>query len=296
MLLRRGDLPLERDASGRFLPWLVAVMVFLAALALLCAMIMNRAVEHWDKGLAGRVTIQVPRAGSAPAEPGSGPAVDRVIDLLLATSGVVSAQVLEPDEVVRLLEPWLGPEAGTADLPLPVLIAVTVDPAAAPDLERLGREVAEAAPGAVLDDHQVWLGKLRDLARSLQLVAGLVVLLVGAGAVAIVVFATRMGLSIHGQVIELLHLIGAQDSYVARQFQAHAWTLALRGGVLGLALAAVPVVLIGRMLERTEAVLLPEFSLRGLEWAVLAVLPIVVALVAMLTARLTVLRTLGRMP
>ena len=38
---RRSDLPLERDASRRFLPWLVALNVFLAVLAL--AGLMGRA-------------------------------------------------------------------------------------------------------------------------------------------------------------------------------------------------------------------------------------------------------------
>ncbi|MFQ5775675.1 MAG: cell division protein FtsX [Kiloniellaceae bacterium] len=296
MLFRRSDVPLDRDASGRFLPWLVAIMVYLAALALVCAMAINGTVGHWEEGLSGRLTIQVPRAEAANAAAGTAETIDHVIELLLATSGVTSAEVLEPDEISRLLEPWLGAGASSPDLPVPALIAVTLDPTAKPDLERLAAELARAAPGAVVDDHQAWLGRFRDLARSVQLTAAVVVLLVGACAVMIVVFATRMGLSIHGDVIELLHLIGAQDSYVARQFQAHALKLALRGGVLGLLLAGATVMLLGRMLERAEAVLLPEFSLRALEWSMVALLPLIVALVAMLTARLTVLRTLGRMP
>ena len=126
--------------------------------------------------------------------------------------------------------------------------------------------------------------------------AALVVLLVGLSAVTMVIFATRMGLAIHGRVIELLHLVGAQDSYVAREFQRHALKLALRGGALGLLLAILTVFLIGRVLGGGEAAALPDFTLRPVEWALLALLPLVVAAVAMVTARLTVLRTLSRMP
>jgi cell division transport system permease protein len=127
-------------------------------------------------------------------------------------------------------------------------------------------------------------------------VAALVVVLVGVCAITIVIFATRMGLSVHSHVIELLHLIGALDSYVARQFQAHALKMSLRGGLVGLILAVLSVLLVDRALQGADVPLLPVLPIRGLEVALLALLPVLVAMVAMLTARLTVLRTLGRMP
>ena len=298
MLFRRGDLPLDRDPTGRFLPWLVALMVYLAALALVCAMVMNKMVERWDTGLSGSITVQIPPKQGDPADTGAAAdaSLDAVIEILLATPGVISAEVLGPDEIVRLLEPWLGAGASYGDLPLPELIAVGIDRSAAPDFEELSRRLAQAAPGTILDDHQSWLGQLLDLARTIELVAALVVILVGASAVTMVVFATRMGLAIHGRVIELLHLIGAQDSYVAREFEMHSLKLALRGGVFGLALAVITVVLVERLFKRMEAALLPDLSLVPGEWALLALVPLVVAGIAMLTARLTVLGTLGRMP
>lgn len=295
MIFRRSDLPLERDASGRFLPWLVSVMVYLAALALICGLAMNRLVEHWGAGLKGTVTVQIP-APESPAAPDAPDPIDRVIERLLATSGVTAAEVLEPDEIADLLEPWLGAGAADATLPLPTLIAVTIDPEAGTDLDALGREIAEAAPGAVLDDHQTWLAGLVDLAHSIQIIAGLVVTLVGLSAVSMVVFATRMGLAVHAQVIELLHLVGAQDTYIAAQFQAHALKLALRGGAFGLLLAVGTLMAADRLLERAEAALLPALSIGPAEWALLAVVPLAVAAVAMVTARVTVLRTLGRLP
>jgi len=291
MLLRRTDLPLDRDASGRFLPWLVAVMVYLAALALICAIGANKVVTRWDQGLAGRMTVQVPTS----EEEGDDRA-DEVLAALQAIPGVRSAETLGAEEIARLLEPWLGTGAAYQDLPMPTLIAVRIDRAAPPDMTQMRRRLTQIAPGTVLDDHQSWLGKLLDLARSVQLVAALVVGLVGASAVTMVIFATRMGLSVHGRVIELLHLVGAQDSYIASQFQAHALRLALRGGVLGLLMAILTVLLVANLLGQSDAVALPDLSLLPIEWSLLPLLPLVVALIAMVTARLTVLRTLGRMP
>lgn len=291
MLRVRSDLPLDRDPSGRFLPWLVAVMVYLAALALICAVAANKIVERWDQGLSGQMTVQVPFSES----PGDKSA-EEILAVLRSTAGILEAEILGADEVARLLEPWLGSGAAYQDLPMPILIAVRVDPAAPPDMSPLRRRLTQIAPGTVLDDHQSWLGKLLDVARSVQLVAILVVGLVGASAVTMVIFATRMGLSVHGRVIELLHLIGAQDSYVARQFQAHALRLALRGGVLGLLLAVLTVVVVANLLGRGDVLGIPELTPLSIEWSLLPLLPLVVAVIAMITARLTVLRTLGRMP
>ncbi len=296
MLFARRDVPLDSDASGRFLPWLVAIMVYLAALALISALTMSRAIGHWQEGLSGTLTIQIPpdqvvaKAKSAPD------ALDRVLDLLIATPGVREAKVMEPEEIERLLRPWLGAAASLAELPVPVLISVTFNPAAEPDFAALARAVAKISPDAVVDTHQAWLGKVRDLARTVQGIAILVVVLIAGCAVMIVAFATRMGLSVHGHVIELLHLIGARDSYVASQFQAHVLSFALRGGMIGLLLAVGTVFLAGEVLKGSEAMVLPELALQPLDWSVLLLLPVAVALVATLTARFTVLRTLARMP
>src|SRR3546814_1667289 len=93
---------------------------------------------------------------------------------------------------------------------------------------------------------------------------------------------------------DLLHLIGAQDAYVARQFQNHALGFRLRGGLLGLA-AALPTLYLARLLlQRIDSGLLPELSFRPHEWACFVLLPVAAALVTMLTARVTVLRTLAR--
>jgi cell division transport system permease protein len=295
MLRVRRDLPLERDASARYLPWLIAIMVYLAALGLVGALFMNKVVARWSAGLEGAATVQIP-----PQDPAGGGSraqrLDRAIEILLATRGVTDARVLEPDELAELIEPWLGAGAEYGDLPLPDLIAVTFDPAVAPDFDRLAEALAGAVPGAVVDDHQRWLARLTDMARSIELVAGSVVALVGLAAVTTVIFATRMGLSLHAPIIELLHLIGAQDSYVAAQFQSHALRLTLRGGVLGVLLAAITVALLQRIAGGLQDLPVASLALGVVDWGLLLLLPLIVAGIAMATARVTVLRTLGRLP
>ena len=296
MLLRKSVVPLNRDATGRFLPWLVAVMVYLAALALVSAMAMSKIVTRWDHGLSGQVTVQLPVSESDLTEAAIEARRDSVIRLLLQSPGVLSANHMGAAETAALLEPWLGQSSGLSELPLPDLIAVEIDQLTPPDTAALTVRIEAIVPGATIDDHQRWLGNLLSLARSIEIVAALVVLLVGLSAVIMVVFVTRMGLAVHYQIVELLHLIGAQDGYIAREFQLHSLKLGFFGGLVGVAFAAVTIVGISQLLGRAGTALLPELSLIPLEWAVLAILPLASALVAMLTARVTVLRTLARIP
>jgi cell division transport system permease protein len=139
------------------------------------------------------------------------------------------------------------------------------------------------------------MARLVNLFRSIELVAGLLVALVGAAAVATVVFSARAGLSVHRDAIELLHLIGAQDRYVARQFGRQARDLGFVGGLGGLVFALLTLFFLGRMASGAASGLVPELSLALWHWVGLALLPVGAAVVTMLTAWLTVVRTLGRM-
>jgi cell division transport system permease protein len=292
---RQRDVPLDRDASARFLPWLIAFMVYLATLALAAAIAVANVTERWDSGLAGRLTVQVPPPAADASTADQAARIDAVLAELRQFAGVISAAQLSDQEMAALLEPWLGDAADSADLPLPAMIAVTVDPQDPPRLSAMQTALDAVAPGATVDDHQRTLGRLLEVARTLQLLAVLVVALVGAAAIVTVVFVTRTGLSIHRNVIELLHLIGAHDAYVARQFQRHALRLGLGGGALGVALALATVWALGRWIGRDAGALVPDLAFQPWQWGVLAAVPLAAALVAMVTARTTVLRTLAKL-
>lgn len=292
MLFRRSTLPLGRDPSARFLPWLIAFMVFLACLALAAVLVVERSIARWDRGLSGQITVQVPAAvDPAAAEAG----LQAILAVLTDTPGVRGVSVMNPAEVRRLLQPWLGGGAEVDELPLPTLIAVSVDPSEPPDIDVLNQRLAEAVPGSFADDHRRWLDDLMALAGSVEIAAFAIMLLVALTAVVTVIFVTRTGLEIHRQVIEILHVMGAQDRYIAREFQRHSLKLGLRGGLVGFLLAAATLAGLAWLARGSGAALLPDLSLMPLDWVLLAILPLAAAGTAMWTARLTVLSTLVRL-
>ncbi|HKR18801.1 MAG TPA: FtsX-like permease family protein [Stellaceae bacterium] len=289
-------IPFGRDGSSRFLPALTLLMVFLAGLALAAVMDLERALARWDASLTGTLTVELP----APTAPND-KSLDAALAVLHAAPGIKSATPIDRDATAKLIEPWLGAALSPADLELPRLIDVRLDPGGRADLAALRAQLAKASPGATLDDHQLWLDSLARFARSAELTAIAILVLIGGVAVVSVSFATRTGLAVHRDTIELLHLMGARDSYVARQFERQALRLALIGGAAGLVLAAAALLALSQAASAAaflgdSVTLLPALHLRGWNWAVLAVLPIVAGLVAMATARLTVLTTLRRLP
>lgn len=288
----RSDLPMARDSVGRFLPWIVSFMVYLSILAVAGALAVSSVAKRWDRGLAGTLTVQLPPVEDAAEEERR---LAAVLELLRAQPGVERAEPLPPERVAALLAPWLGGGTALEGLPIPRLIDVEVDPAARIDGASLGSRLEAAVAGASLDDHRVWLERLIELLHAAQATAIGVVALLGLATVGTVVFTTRTGLAIHRDVIEVLHLIGAQDGYIARQFARRALTLGLEGGLIGLGLAVPTLWGLAALASRLDAALIPEVTLAAADWAVLGAMPLLAGVIAHGTARLTVMRTLAGM-
>lgn len=294
MIRAYRELPLAQDATNRFLPWTIGLMVFMGTLALAVTLILAAASGAWRSGLSGTLTVQVLPLASAGSEADLDRRAQKVIGLLRRTSGIATAEAVEKDRLLELLEPWLGPGLGAADLPLPRLIDVKLSGQPRVDIAALSATLQREAPGTTVDDHGVWLERLVAFARGLEGLALGVMALIVMAAVATVVFTTRTGLAVHREVIELLHLIGARDDYIAGQFQRQALRLAAKGGLTGFALAVATLVGIARLAEGVGDSLLPDLTLSPAQWGALLIFPIAAMLIGVVTARVTVLRALGR--
>jgi cell division transport system permease protein len=293
---RRADLPLGGDATRRFIPLIVGAMVYLAALALAGTFALDGTVQQWSDSLRGALTVQLPGVAQAPEGDEAQARIDAAVGLLIEIPGVLSATALPHEQSQALLEPWLGAGDLPADLPIPIIIDVSVDAGARINYEQLGQRLEEVVPGARINDNGVFLARLVTLARVVQLVGIVVVFIVAVAAVSIVVFATRAGMTSHRDTIELLHLIGARDNYIARRFVTHALSYGLAGGILGLVLAALTLGALALAAQGVDQTLLPRLSLDLTAWIALLCVPLASAVIAMVTARMTVLRALRRLP
>jgi cell division transport system permease protein len=290
------DLPLARDASSRFLAWIIGFMVILGSLSLASAMLLSDVGRGWRAELAGTLTVQIMPDGVGDEAVSALELRTRMAEqFLTGQPGIANVEVLTDSRIAMLLEPWLGPRSREDALPMPKLIDVKLIPGVAVDIADLTRRLEKLVPGSAVDDHGVWLTRLLTLAGAIETTALSILGLILLAATATVVFTTRAGLAIHDKEIELLHLVGAEDKYIAHQFQVHALTLSLKGGIIGALIAAVALASLGFIGQGSAIGMIPTITLSVSQWLILALLPLTTSLIATSTARLTVMRSLAKM-
>lgn len=261
-----------------------AAMAFLAVFALALSLATGRLADRWSSELARSSTVRI----SAPA--GQIEAQTRAaIEVLRTTPGVAQARVFTEDEQKKLLEPWFGPDLPINTLPIPQLIEVIEDSTGF-DTDGLRLRLSAEAPGAVLDDHSRWrkpLVKAADRLRSLGLIS---ILLIALATGAMITLAANAALAANGQVIRVLRLVGAQDSYIARAFVRRFTMRALSGAIVGVIAGMIAIL----FLPSTSVAggFLTGLGFQGWHWLWPFVIPPLAAVVAFWATRTAAIRSL----
>ena len=297
----RRDVPLvPSDAiATRALVTVIAIMTFLASLTAGSAVLVSDVSRGWRQDVAREMSIQLKPISGRNIEVD----VKKVENIARATPGVKDVTSLSPSESERLLEPWLGTGLDLKELPVPRMIVLKLAPEAQLDLGKLRAALSQSVPGANLDDHRQWIDRLTVMSRTTVLVAIVIFGLVLVAMALAVAFATRGAMAGSREVINVLHFVGAEDSYIARQFQRHFLWLGLRGGLIGGGLA-IATFLIGGLLshrwisgmggDQLEA-MFGTFSLGFFGYAVIAVIGASVSVLTGITSRSVVFRHLRRL-
>lgn len=295
--------PLQRlinlgKAADRVVPpsghtaWLTtftaAAMTFLCVFALALSLASGRLATRWSDTLARSATIRL----SAPPDQ-LDLQTDAILRLLETTPGIASSRALTDEDERKLLEPWFGPDLPVDVLPIPRMIEI-VETEAGYDSEGLRQRLAAEAPGAVLDDHTRWRRPLAEAASRLRLLGWLSIVLIGAAMAAMITMAASASLSANAQVIRVLRLVGARDSYIARAF-VRRFTLRTLGGALAGAVCGMIAV---ALLPRADVAggFLTGLGFVGLSWLLPFTLPPLAALVAFLATRRAAFQKLRELP
>lgn len=288
---RAPDIPFARDDANRFLPWIVAFMVFLTGLMLSVSLSLNTAVHRWNSDYLNSFTVQIPQVDESATISG-----DEVMALLRDNEWAETVREISRDDMRALIEPWLGKGHGLESLPLPLLIEVKVREGREVDTAALQRRLATLVPGAEIDDYQLWMAKFSRLSAMVQWGAFILAVLIVVTTLGIVVLAAKTALKLHQQTVEVLYTIGAHDDYIAHQFQQNAMRLVLRGAVGGTALAALFFYFSERLSASLQTPLLPAMDFSTGHAILLLALPVLTATAALFSTRYAVLALLKRKP
>lgn len=259
-------------------------MAFLAVFALALSMATGRLASLWGDELARSSTIRI----SAP-EAQVADQTAAALKVLETTPGVASARALTTEEQQQLLEPWFGNGLSLEGLPVPQLIEV-VEKGDGFDAEGLRLRLQAEVPGATLDDHTRWRRPLVKAARSLRLLGALSLILIGGTMAAMITLAATAALAANSQVIRVLRLVGAQDSYIAGAFVRRFTLRALIGGAAGTAVGMIAVALLPS--AQPEGGFLTGLGFEGWHWLWPLLIPPLGAVVAFVATREAAMRTL----
>lgn len=295
---RSGFAPIvpEGDVRSLALAVVIAIMTFLASLTLGEVNLIQASAGNWQNQVSREATVQILPVEGQDMEKALGEAMT----IVRSFGGVSDARIVSRAATERLLEPWLGTGFNMDELPVPRLITVMLQNGARPDFDGLRAALRQNIPGARLNDHHVWVDQLMSMAHGMVAISIVVFLLVLVTMILAIVFATHGVLSGKSHIVEVLHFIGADAGFVARQFDCYFFRTGLKGALIGGLGAIFLFFMVSIWLSydlitpevSQMAVLFGNFSKGWVNLAETVVLVIFVSILTMFTSRYAVIRQL----
>jgi cell division transport system permease protein len=289
---RAGMVPHARLAGP--MPWVIAIMIALTVIAAAAGLALNNLAGNAAAEIEGGLTVQIVQGAPAERERQA----EVAVAVLSNYEDVIDVHRVPEEQLDALLEPWLGQQALSEEdgIPIPALIDVRLaGPVTEQRLAALRATLIAQVPSARLDAQARWLEPVFEAVASLQwLAVGLIVLLAATSAAA-VWRAARSALGSNRDTIEIIHLLGGTDGQIARIFQRSLGWDAVLGGIAGLAIGLTAILLLGRQFAGLGSGMVAGGELGTVDWGLLGAIPVTGVVLAMLTARMTVLTALRRM-
>jgi cell division transport system permease protein len=287
------------SVAGRSLTFVIAIMAFLASLTAGGVYIIFNAANVWTNNIASEITVQVQQRGGDTGEA----RINEITKFLSDQNGIKRVSPFSREQSLKLVEPWIGKTDILKNFAIPRLIAVEIDRDSPPDVPTLKKVLEAKFPGALLDDHGLWRKEIRRLTRILELAGVAMLLLMAAATAAVIIAAATSALASNHEIVEVLNLVGAEERFIARQFESHFLKVGVRAGVVGAGLAALSFAAIPFITQSMSDSATSEAEIRRLVGAgtldpggyiILLVVVLAVATICKMTSRYGVRRILKR--
>jgi cell division transport system permease protein len=299
--MKTNDLALDQDDIGtRFVTLVVIMMTALATLAVGGALIVQGLRTSWVDAVNGHMTIEIPANDGHGTVRGNGvlqETATRIRSELEANENIADIRIMDHADIEKLVAPWLGENAGSEDLPLPSLIALTLtNPGDQKAIAAIAQTVSGIDPAATTETHQTWLGDLRRFSLVLLLASAAMAAITMACSILTVAGAVRARLAAHHGDIDLLHVMGATDNYIGGQFVRVVVYDVGRAALIGTALGLILLKIAGLIAGELQSAMLPAFHWNMGAFLWFLAVPAIITALCFMAARFTVLRNLQVMP
>jgi cell division transport system permease protein len=216
----------------------VSIMCALGCLAALGATAGFRAADTWTSDLKSAMTVVV-------QNPRDDAALARAAEIAKGIEGVTRADAMSKERAKDLLRNY-GTDMGTTidALPAPRLIEIGVAAKQNQVAQRLDAALKQAGYTSSVNDHSRFTGEVLRTSALVRILALSAMVALIVAAISSIAFAARAALETRRDAVEILHLVGAHDAFVAREVQIRFLRLGLIAGGIGAGVAAL-IMLIG---------------------------------------------------
>ncbi|MBR2299916.1 MAG: hypothetical protein IJ870_05025 [Alphaproteobacteria bacterium] len=280
-IARHAELPLNEDKANFFLQISTAISVFLFSIALAAYFMTSSMISSWNKNIVDGLTVQIMPPAETLSEEEELLRTNKVISFFEGLDGVLKVRKVSNEQIQHLMAPWLGKNADIESLPMPKLLDVRLKDGKTFDFEKASDSLKEFAPYASIDNHGLWLKKLIKSAGSLKILSLFVLALVLGATVFSLFYAVETSLKVHQNIVEILHVMGATDSYIAKQYAIRALKVGFVSSLIGIGLGFLALFVISHLSSGLETGLIGAASLNRFHWIFLFSLPIWCALLSM---------------
>jgi cell division transport system permease protein len=297
----RANAPIVPPGSvtGSSLTLVIAIMSFLAALTAGGVYVIFNAANVWTNKISAEITVQIrQRAGDSGDEKSA-----EITRFISDQNGVKRVTPFTREQSLKLVEPWIGKSEVLKSFAIPRLIAVEIDRDNPPDISTLKKVLEAKYPGALLDDHGHWRHEIRRLTRLLELAGIGMLFLMATATGAVIIAAATSSLASNREIVSVLNFVGAEEKFIARQFEAHFLKVGIKAGIVGVGLAAIVFLCLPYLTEGVSSSVTSQAEIRRLVGAgtldsygyiVLLFVVIAVAAICKMTSRYGVRRILNQ--
>jgi cell division transport system permease protein len=297
----RANAPIVPPGSvtGRSLTLVITIMAFLASLTAGGVYLVFSAASVWTNNISSEITVQVQSRGNDTGDA----KIQEIVKFLYDQNGVKQVLPYTREQSLKLVEPWIGKSEVLRSFAIPRLIAIEIDRENPPEIPTLKKVLESKYPGAQLDDHGLWRGEIHRLTRFLELAGIGMLALMAAATAAVIIAAATSALASNREIVSVLNLVGAEEKFIANQFEMHFLWVGIKAGVAGAGMAALSFLALPRITESMGSSAAAEAEIRRLagagtlDWggyAVLVVVIVAVAVICKMTSRYGVRRILNQ--
>lgn len=297
-LLRKNEIPVEDEETSLFMYVLSSIYMYLFVIVLALVMAINAMVTNWEKDILGAITIQIIPIEDEHKKIDTDKTeeqLNKVLQFVENAKGVKSVNVIDDKTVEKLMTPWLGNKVDISSLPIPQLLDVQLKEDVEINYDEMTQGLHKITNNASIDNHRLWLNRLLKFAGSLKTLALCVLIMVTGICAFSIYYSARTSLGINLNFIEILHIIGAKDDYIAKQYAKSYAKIGFFSGIIGLIFAIPSIVLVSKYGISTGSGLLNSASLSTLHWLIIMITPLFSMSYSMVTAYYTVRKSLEKM-